>query len=287
MVLIPIWFFVGHYIYPSYFKYQDLCQSEVVNNYTYEKNRESISNKEWLVPNRLVKSTYINVDSSGNVVKEFISFRFYPYGSKAKIMGLASGLAPSMQCSAKNNLKDFIKQHINISSIVPQSVMQKAEIVLAPEIIDSSFIKRGRYGDMAWCDDKVVGSDYNDSPGLDVSYLIKGSQIESQYSIEKTVCTNDYIYAVKTPSRANDFFHVYMFDYEGTNIRNQKFPIPNRIWKGHSRKPLIYFNLKQSVMTLGIEEFGKGIEPEAVYYSLQFDQPNKSSNSGAVNSSDS
>ena len=287
VVLIPTWFFVGHYIYPSYFKYQALCQSEVANNYTYERNRESISDKEWLVPNRLVKRLYINVDSSGNVVHESISFSFYPYGSKAEIMGFASGSAPRMSCYGESNLKDFIKQHINISPVRQQSVIQEAEIVSGSGLIDSAFINRGRPGDTVSCNLKVVGKGYNDSPGLDVSYLIDGAQIERKHNIEKTICTNEYIFIVKTPMGKNNFFQVYIFDYQGINIRNLKFPIPSRSWKGYPRKPLIYFNLNQDTLTVGIEEFGKDIEPEKIYYNVTFDQSDKSSSSDTVNNTNS
>lgn len=287
VVLIPTWFFVGHYVYPSYFKYKSLCESEATNHYYYDENVESSYNEEWLVPNRLVKRTDINVDKTENVVHELISFRFYTFGSKAKIMGLSTGAAPGFSCYGKSDLNYFISKHMKISPIRSQSIMRQAKISSMPEFEESGIIERGLSGDIVHCENKKVGEGFNETPGLGVYYFIKSKKIEKNQGIEKTICTDDNIYIVKTPRRGHEFFYVYTFDYNGLSIGNMKFPIPSRSWKGYPRKPLVYFSLSQSALTLGIEEFGKGVELGKIYFTLQLDEFNKSSNSDAVNSAGS
>jgi len=268
VTLLPIWFFVGHYIYPSYFEFQSLCESELVNTYTftYDENVKSFSEHEWLVSNRLRK--YTNTDHSGNVLHEYVSFKYYPYGTKATIMGLASGAAPSFSCSSKSNLTEFITSHINIVPSKKEEIQLEAKIIANFDLTNESVIERGRTGDIAWCDSKIVGKGFNNSPGLDVSYLVMVNPIGKKYNQEKTMCTDENIYIVSTPLRDRDYFQINIYDYQGINIKNLKYSIPTRNWIGYPRKPLIYFDKGESGMIIGIEEFGREIDSEYIFYIL-------------------
>ena len=98
VILIPIWFFFGHFIYPSYFQYKRLCESEAFDDRHKYQDLNTKSKSEWLVQNRLKKYTKSFVDSSGEVVIISKNFKFYRYTSRAKLMGFASGTAPSEYC---------------------------------------------------------------------------------------------------------------------------------------------------------------------------------------------
>ncbi len=281
VIIIPAWFFAGHYLYPSYFEFKSLCESETVNTYSYENNRESISKNVWLVPNRLIKRRFVGIDDSGTVAHEYVSFTYYPFGTKASILGGSSGSPPTESCSSKSNLGDFIKKHINIAPLKQQTIMQNAEVISGFEPKEKAKIERGRSGDIVWCKSRVVGESYNDSPGLGVSYLIQGSPIKRKHTIEKTLCTNEHIYIIQTPKKGKEYIQIYVYDYQGINLENQKFLVPSRVWAGYPRKPLIYFYIKLNQMIIGIEEFGRNMEPERIYYNLKFDQPNKPSQQDA------
>ncbi len=268
VALIPVWFFAGHQLYPSYFKFKQLCQSETVNTYSYEKYSESLTSRDWLVPNRLVKNRSVHVDDSGVTSFEYVSFTYYPFGTEARILGASSGSAPSETCRSESNLNEFIKQHIKIEPLKQQVVMLEAKDITNFSSTRHTDIEKGSIGDFVWCDTKVVGDGYNDTPGLDISYLVKGSPIIGKHTIEKTVCTNEYIYIVKTPKKGNEYIQIYKYDYQGSNIENLKYPVPPRNWQGYPRKALIHFDVNSNHMEIGIEEFGRDIEPDRIYYQL-------------------
>lgn len=257
VALIPTWFFAGHNLYPSYFEFKALCETATVNTYSYERNKESMSKKSWLVSDRLVKRVYVNVDDSGSVVHESVSFTYYPFGTKANILGASSGSSPSQSCSSKSNLSEFINKHINISPLKQQTTILGAKVVSGIDLLDSAKIERGRSGDDVWCNSKVVGDGYNGSPGLSVSYLIQGSPIQRKHDIEKTICTTENIYVIKTPSRGHEFIQIYVYDYQGNNLENFKYSVPSRVWAGYPRKALIHFEADLNQIKIGIEEFGK------------------------------
>lgn len=114
VVLILIWFFVGYYVYFSYFKYKSFCEFEVINYYYYDENIDLLYNEEWFVFNRLVKWIDINVDKIENVVYEFIFFRFYIFGSKVKIMGFFIGVVLGFFCYGKSDFDYFISKYMKI-----------------------------------------------------------------------------------------------------------------------------------------------------------------------------
>lgn len=269
VVLVPTWFFAGHYLYPSNFEFKALCETATVNTYSYGKNRESMSKNIWLVSDRLVKRIYVDVDKSGGVVHESVSFTYYPFGTKANILGAASGSPPSQSCSSKSNLSEFINKHINISPLKQQTTVLGAKSVSVIDLLDSAKIERGRSGDDVWCDSKVVGYGYNDSPGLSVSYFIHELRIQGRHDIEKTICTAEHIYVVETPGRGREFIKVHVYDYQGNNLKNFKYTVPSRVWTGYPRKALIYFEDNLNYLKIGIDEFGENMESTRIYYNLK------------------
>lgn len=122
IALVPTWFVAGHYVYPSYFRFKSLCESETLNTYSYDKNRKSLSQDIWLIPNRLIKHRSVYIDDSSAVTHEIVSFNYYPFGTKAILLGGSSGSAPSQSCSSKSNLEEFISKHIKISPIKQQII---------------------------------------------------------------------------------------------------------------------------------------------------------------------
>lgn len=268
VILFPTWFFVGHYVYPSYFEFKSLCESELVNTYAFtnDENVKSFSEHEWLVSSRLRK--YTSIDRSGNVLHKIISFKYFPYGNKAKIMGFSSGTAPNISCSRKSNLTEFITNYINIVPSEKEEIQLEAKIIANPNLKNESVIERGRYGDISWCDSKLVGKGFNNSPGLDVSYLVRGNPVGNKYYQEKTLCTDESIFIVSTPQKNRDYFQINKYDYQGINTKNLKYSTPTRDWIGYTRKPLIYFDKGEDGLIIGIEEFGSEIESEYIYYNL-------------------
>lgn len=241
-----------------------------------KKNGISIASKEFRIRNRYHGDLDLNTGSrsgEGSMIHHITKNTFWN-----SILELTGRIKQQDKL-----VSSFINRNIRVKSSKKEEVLLAAKLAEIPPLNSRYQIDLGRSGDFVECESKMVSRNYQISSGLHI--LDDNLVIPIEHSlknIEKIVCLGRSIYIVTTPKYYKEFFLISEFDYKGKNIANTKYSIPSRKWKGHPRKPLIYFQAELEQIIIGIREYGDNIDSENIYYILPKQMPNKSSKRDAV-----
>ena len=99
VIILPIWFFGGHKLYPSYAEFRSLCGSASLNHVTDIDSVETKYRSTWIVKNQLRKISKFYLDSNGKTVAEKTDYHYYPFGKDFKFTGAGGGHTPRKSCS--------------------------------------------------------------------------------------------------------------------------------------------------------------------------------------------
>ena len=99
IMLLPIWFFGGHKLYPSYSEYRSLCSGASSDFYAQiDSAVDTKYKKAWIVENRLSKISKLYLDKNGKTVAERTDYHYYPFGKDFKFVGAGGGHTPRKSC---------------------------------------------------------------------------------------------------------------------------------------------------------------------------------------------
>jgi hypothetical protein len=101
VVSIPVWFFVGHKAYPSYFEFKYLCKNSAVSTVENGRELETEIIQKWIIKYRILERGYIQKNQQGEVVGEYKKFYYYPFRSLAKNGDYTSDYSLRQSCSKK------------------------------------------------------------------------------------------------------------------------------------------------------------------------------------------
>jgi len=187
-----------------------------------------------------------------------------------------------------NLVTTFLNRYIKVESSKKEETLIAAKLTEMPSHSPQHEIELGKSGDFVGCNSQRVSRDSQISSGLHI--LDEDLVIPIEHTlrdIEKIVCLDKRIYIVTTPKYRKEFILINEFDYKGNNISNTKYSLPALELKGYPRKALIYFQVESGRTVIGIQEFGKNIDPENAYYILPQEMPENSSKKDGENAGSS
>ena len=188
-----------------------------------------------------------------------------------------SGLRPDQD----KFIEDFLSKHISIESGKKETIELRGQYLEEPTIDPNHSLEQGRRGDIVRCPKPLITMENTIFSNRRI-YLNKGNKIipieHNLHDIEKIICVENKVYLLSARNIRNHEIAIHEYSFDGKNLSNYIYKLPHRNWLGYPRKPLIYFEVGDSSIIIGLQQFGKNIDTEHFYYSLERREPNKASN---------